>query len=69
MSLFQIRNHIIDSWTQSKPNYVTKTSVRSGLRNCGDVNCIGRIHSYLEQTGVINFGCGKALKIFLVLKS
>lgn len=53
----KIRNHIIDSWLQSKPNYVTKTSVRGGLRNCGDVNCIGRIHSYLEQTGVINFGC------------
>ncbi|KAJ1532347.1 hypothetical protein ONE63_000951 [Megalurothrips usitatus] len=56
----KIRNHIIDTWLQSKPSYVTKTSVRSGLRNCGDVNCIGRIHSYLEQTGVINFGCEQA---------
>ncbi|KAE8742925.1 hypothetical protein FOCC_FOCC011477 [Frankliniella occidentalis] len=53
----KIRNHIIDCWLQSKPIYVTKTSVRAGLRNCGDVNCIGRIHSYLEQIGAINFGC------------
>jgi len=40
--------------------YVTKTSVRTGLKNCGDVNCIGRIHAYLEQIGAINFGCGKS---------
>nr|CAD7260363.1 unnamed protein product [Timema shepardi] len=52
-----IRNHIIESWSQSKPMYVTKTSVRLGLKNCGDVNCIGRVHSYLEQIGAINFGC------------
>nr|CAD7587716.1 unnamed protein product [Timema genevievae] len=52
-----IRNHIIESWSQSKPIYVTKTSVRLGLKNCGDVNCIGRVHSYLEQIGAINFGC------------
>nr|CAD7194149.1 unnamed protein product [Timema douglasi] len=53
----KIRNHIIESWSQSKPMYVTKTSVRLGLKNCGDVNCIGRVHSYLEQIGAINFGC------------
>lgn len=41
----------------SKPNYVTKTSIRQGLKNCGDVNCIGRIHNFLEQIGAINFGC------------
>lgn len=43
---------------KSKPNYLNKTSVRPGLKNCGDVNCIGRIHMYLECTGAINFGCG-----------
>ncbi|CAG2062184.1 unnamed protein product, partial [Timema podura] len=53
----KIRNHIIESWSQSKPIYITKTSVRLGLKNCGDVNCIGRVHSYLEQIGAINFGC------------
>lgn len=42
-----------------KPNYLNKTSVRAGLKNCGDVNGIGRIHSYLEQLGAINFGCGE----------
>ena len=42
-----------------KPKYLNKTSVRPGLKNCGDVNCIGRIHTYLELIGAINFGCGK----------
>lgn len=45
-------------WQNSKPVYVSKTQVRAGLRNCGDVNAIGRIHAYLEQIGAINFGCG-----------
>ncbi|KAK6171857.1 hypothetical protein SNE40_018281 [Patella caerulea] len=54
----KIRNHIIESWLKCKPVYLNKTSVRKGLKNCGDVNCIGRIHSYLECIGVINFGCG-----------
>ncbi|XP_063408266.1 histone H2A deubiquitinase MYSM1-like [Mytilus trossulus] len=53
----KIRNFILDSWYKSKPNYLNKTSVRPGLKNCGDVNCIGRIHMYLECTGAINFGC------------
>ncbi|XP_050402377.1 deubiquitinase MYSM1 isoform X2 [Patella vulgata] len=57
----KIRNHIIESWLKSKPVYLNKTSVRKGLKNCGDVNCIGRIHSYLECIGVINFGCEQAL--------
>ncbi|EFA09787.2 Histone H2A deubiquitinase MYSM1-like Protein [Tribolium castaneum] len=53
----KIRNHIINCWLTSKPSYVTKTSIRQGLRNCGDVNCLGRIHCYLEQIGAINYGC------------
>jgi SWIRM domain len=57
--ILQIRNHILDMWQNSKPIYVSKTQVRAGLRNCGDVNAIGRIHAYLEQIGAINFGCGK----------
>ncbi|XP_071444379.1 histone H2A deubiquitinase MYSM1-like [Hetaerina americana] len=56
----KIRNHILECWYNSRPLYVTKTSVRTGLRNCGDVNCIGRIHAYLEQIGAINFGCEQA---------
>jgi len=42
-----------------KPHYVNKTSVRSGLKSCGDVNSIGRVHAYLECIGAINFACGK----------
>ncbi|GFR82583.1 histone H2A deubiquitinase MYSM1-like [Elysia marginata] len=53
----KIRNYIIDCWVRSKPSYLNKTSIRAGLKNCGDVNCIGRIHSYLECIGAINFGC------------
>ncbi|KAK7482268.1 hypothetical protein BaRGS_00026511, partial [Batillaria attramentaria] len=53
----KIRNYILDCWKKSKPAYLNKTSVRPGLKNCGDVNCIGRIHAYLESVGAINFGC------------
>ncbi|KAK7863825.1 hypothetical protein R5R35_003313 [Gryllus longicercus] len=56
----KIRNHILECWRQSRPAYITKTSVRTGLKHCGDVNCIGRIHAYLEQIGAINFGCEQA---------
>lgn len=55
----KIRNCIVQEWKRVKPKYLTKTSVRPTLKNCGDVNCISRVHAYLELTGVINFGCGK----------
>ncbi|KAK4875298.1 hypothetical protein RN001_011720 [Aquatica leii] len=55
----KIRNHILNTWFMLKPSYVTKTSIRPGLKNCGDVNCIGRIHNFLEQIGAINFGCAQ----------
>ncbi|XP_018571801.1 histone H2A deubiquitinase MYSM1-like isoform X2 [Anoplophora glabripennis] len=55
----KIRNHIIYVWISQKPIYVTKTLIRQGLKNCGDVNCIGRIHYFLEQIGAINFGCAQ----------
>ena len=29
------------------------------MKNCGDVNTVGKIHAYLQQIGAINFGCGK----------
>lgn len=53
----RIRNFIIHAWHDSKPIYISKTAVRHGLKQCGDVNCISRIHSLLEQIGAINFGC------------
>ena len=56
----RIRNYILDSWKKCHPNFLNKTSVRPGLKNCGDVNCIGRIHAYLECIGAINFGCEQA---------
>ncbi|NXG56853.1 MYSM1 deubiquitinase, partial [Hemiprocne comata] len=57
----KIRNHILNQWERRKPKYLNKTSVRPGLKNCGDVNCIGRIHTYLELIGAINFGCEQAV--------
>ncbi|XP_053738935.1 histone H2A deubiquitinase MYSM1 isoform X1 [Synchiropus splendidus] len=57
----KIRNYIVDQWLRSKPKYLNKTSVRPGLKNCGDVNCIGRIHTYLELIGAINFNCEQAV--------
>ncbi|NWU98977.1 MYSM1 deubiquitinase, partial [Upupa epops] len=57
----KIRNYILDQWERCKPKYLNKTSVRPGLKNCGDVNCIGRIHMYLELIGAINFGCEQAV--------
>lgn len=53
----KIRNHIISMWNQFKPSYLSKTTARNGLRKCGDVNCISRIYSMLEQIGAINFNC------------
>ncbi|XP_034036318.1 histone H2A deubiquitinase MYSM1 isoform X2 [Thalassophryne amazonica] len=57
----KIRNYIVDQWVKIKPKYLNKTSVRPGLKNCGDVNCIGRIHTYLELIGAINFNCEQAV--------
>ena len=54
----KIRNSIVQEWRRVKPRYLTKTSVRPSLKNCGDVNCISRVHAYLELIGAINFGCG-----------
>ncbi|KAL0091751.1 hypothetical protein J3Q64DRAFT_1635044 [Phycomyces blakesleeanus] len=53
----RIRNHMLDCWKSCKPRYLTKTSARKGLQNCGDVNAIGRVHSYLESVGAINVDC------------
>lgn len=59
----KIRNYILDRWQNCRPHYLKKTSVRTGLKNCGDVNCIGRIHTYLEQIGAINFGCAQTVYV------
>lgn len=53
----KIRNHILDYWEKHRPQYVSKTACRKGLKDCGDVNAIGRVHAYLEKTGAINVDC------------
>lgn len=63
----KIRNHIIGMWNQYKPNYVSKTVCRNGLKKCGDVSAIGRVHLLLENLGVINFNCTE-VKYILPLK-
>lgn len=52
----RIRNYILRQWNSNRSKYVTKTSVRRGLKDCGDVNAIGRVHQFLELVGAINFG-------------
>ncbi|XP_038048375.1 histone H2A deubiquitinase MYSM1-like [Patiria miniata] len=52
----KIRNYIHQQWLQIKPKYLNKAAVRQGLKSCGDVNCIGRIHHSLEKAGAINYG-------------
>lgn len=53
----KIRNHMLACWKLVKPKYLTKTSSRKGLKDCGDVNAIGRVHEYLESIGAINVDC------------
>ncbi|KAG5674332.1 hypothetical protein PVAND_004307 [Polypedilum vanderplanki] len=63
----KIRNHIISMWNQCRPNYLSKTAARSGLKKCGDVNSISRVHLLLENIGAINFNCYE-MKYILPLK-
>ena len=56
----KIRNYLLTYWKQTKPKYVRKTTVRAGLKHCGDVNSIGKVHDYLEKIGAINFGCSES---------
>lgn len=44
---------------QQKPRYVSISQARKGLRDCGDVTPMSRIHKYLECKGIINFDAGK----------
>ena len=48
-----IRNFIIDSYRLNPTEYLTSTSARRNLT--GDVCGIVRIHSFLEQWGLINY--------------
>ncbi|RKP33889.1 hypothetical protein BJ085DRAFT_39660 [Dimargaris cristalligena] len=50
----KIRNYMLNAWREVQPNYLTKVRARQGLRDCGDVNAIGRVHTFLEQIEAIN---------------
>ena len=41
---------------------MTKTAARKSLKDCGDVNAIGRVHAYLEKVKAINVGCVTSTK-------
>ncbi|PVU98304.1 hypothetical protein BB560_005693 [Smittium megazygosporum] len=52
----KIRNFILSKWEDSKPKYINKVASRKGLEGCGDVNAIGRVHTWLEKLNIINTG-------------
>ena len=52
----KIRNHIIELWETFKPEMISKSRIRPGLRGEGDVNAISRIHTFLDSIGAINVG-------------
>ncbi|KAJ1908089.1 hypothetical protein LPJ81_000328 [Coemansia sp. IMI 209127] len=52
----RIRNHMVQQWEAIRPQYLTKIGARAELRNCGDVNAIGRVHAFLEASNIINSG-------------
>lgn len=54
-----IRNFIINAWWTSMPKYVSKSSIRPGLKGYGDVNALSRVHEYLERVGLINVNTSK----------
>ncbi|KAJ2805267.1 hypothetical protein H4R20_002161 [Coemansia guatemalensis] len=51
-----IRNHMMELWQATRPQYLTKIKARADLKNCGDVNAIGRVHTFLENSHIINAG-------------
>ncbi|KAL7751200.1 hypothetical protein RI367_003406 [Sorochytrium milnesiophthora] len=59
----KIRNHILDMWKAKQPAYVSKSAIRPGLKDCGDVHAISRVHTFLEVVGAINSGHKKALQV------
>jgi len=48
------RNFMIDTWRQDPTRYLTGTAVRRHL--AGDVGAVMRVHAFLEQWGLINYG-------------
>lgn len=48
------RNFMVRMWRGSPDRYLTKIACRRVLK--GDANAIMRVHRFLEQEGLINFG-------------
>lgn len=55
----------MELWKTNKPRYVSKTLAKQKLKKCGTAKEIGQVHTYLENRGYINFGCGKLFYIKL----
>ncbi|KAI8984053.1 hypothetical protein BDF20DRAFT_999134 [Mycotypha africana] len=53
----RIRNHIINYWKETRPNYLTKQKSRKNLTHMGDMKAVGRIHTYLQNIQAINVNC------------
>ncbi|GAM28754.1 hypothetical protein SAMD00019534_119300 [Acytostelium subglobosum LB1] len=49
-----IRNSLVSHWNKIRPQYLAKTVARNSIP--GDVNAIGRVHTFLESIGAINHG-------------
>lgn len=56
-----MRNTILELWKTNKPCYVSKTLAKQKMKKCGTAKEISQLHTYLEQKGFINFGCGKLI--------
>lgn len=53
-----LRNHIVSTWNLKKPFYLTKGDIQKGYKPTVR-STLCKIHNFLEQTGVINYGCGR----------
>ena len=53
-SYMAYRNFILDSFRLNSTDYLSVTSCRRNL--AGDVGAIMRVHGFLEQWGIINYG-------------
>ncbi|KAL3271365.1 hypothetical protein HHI36_021849 [Cryptolaemus montrouzieri] len=58
-SYLSLRNHILSKWRSKKPQYLTKTDIRKDTHRLVDYNALCRIHTFMEQLGAINYGCGR----------
>jgi hypothetical protein len=67
---------MVAKWNAQRPRYLSRTEARRGLRKCGDVNAMGRVHAALEAMGAINadalgqpsaFACTANFYLFIII--